>query len=157
MQSFVSISRAHSWESIHVQTQAENTNSLLSQQAPICCVSQPNSDWLCSLLFRSRPIPLPSDEGVQFTNPAQNYSPLTEALQCDRIPMFIARGINTRYADLTNRYLLVNDLCLHINVSLNNRRLLLALCHPGEFLELAWQSLEGNNWPTLQLPIPSWH
>ena len=33
----------------------------------MCCVSQPNSDWLCSVLSRRCPTPLPSAEGVQFT------------------------------------------------------------------------------------------
>lgn len=76
--------------------------------------------------------PLPSAEGVQFTNPAPNYSPLTEAHNCNRTTAFTARGISTRYDDLTDGYLLKNCLWLQINISLKNKVSLLALCHPAD-------------------------
>lgn len=75
----------------------------------------------------------PSAEGVQLINPAQNCSPLTEPLQC---PSLHCKGYQHQVC-WTKRYLLVNYLWLHVNVSLKHKRLLSpALLGPGEFLNL---------------------
>lgn len=95
----------------------------------------------------------PSAEGVQVIDPAQNCSPLTEPLHG---PTLHCQGYQYQLW-WTNRYLLANDLCLHVNVSLKHKRLLSGTAQSWEVPRSGVKSVKGNNLPTLPLPISSWH
>lgn len=95
----------------------------------------------------------PSAEGVQLIVAAQNCSPLTEPFQC---PTIHCQGYQYQLC-WTNRYLLANDLWLHVNVSLKHKRLLSGTAQSRGIPRSGVKSLKGDNLHTLPLPIPSWH